>query len=80
MFYIDDVVRIVKNNIPTKAVSWVAPLSQCAATVRVRGVAPLAAEGNVPPVAAAVRVRAYVCPTIVLRAEPLTVRTPVEPA
>jgi len=78
MLYIDKAVRIVRSSIPIRAVSWVAPLSQVAATVRVRGVASLAVEAS-DPVAVAVRVRAYVCPTVVLRAEPLTVRTLVVP-
>jgi len=50
-----------------------------AATVRVSGMAPLASDAPVP-VAAAVRVRAYVCPIVVLRAVLPTDRTPVEPA
>ena len=62
---------------PRKAVSWVTPL-QVAATVRVRGMAPLVAEASVP-VAVAVSVRSYVYPIVVLRAVLLTVRTPDEP-
>jgi len=62
---------------PRKAVSWVTTL-QVAATVRVRGMAPLVAEASVP-VAVAVSVRSYVNPIVVLRAVLLTVRTPDEP-
>ena len=76
--YINIAVITERRRTPRRAVSWAAPL-QVAATVRVRGMAPLASDAPVP-VAAAVRVRAYVCPIVVLRAVLPTDRTPVEPA
>jgi len=51
--YMDKAVRTDRRRTPRRAVSWAAPL-QVAAMVRMRGMAPLAAE--LPPVA--VRVRA----------------------
>ena len=72
----DTAVITERRSTPRRAVSWTAPLSQVAATVRVRGMAPLSADGAVP-VAVAVRVRAYVSPIVVLRAELPTVRAPV---
>jgi len=74
----DTAVRMERRRTPRRAVSWAAPL-QVAATIRARGMAPLASEAPVP-VAAAVRVRAYVCPIVVLRAVLPTDRTPVVPA
>jgi len=74
--YMDTAVITERRRTPRRAVSWAAPLSQVAATVRVMGMAPLAAEGAVP-VAVAVTVRAYVSPIVVLKAVLPTVRAPV---
>jgi len=68
-----------RRRTPRRAVSWVTPL-QVAATVRVSVVASLSVEAPVPAAASAVRVRAYVCPIVVLRAVLPTDKTPVEPA
>jgi len=71
----DTAVRMDRRRAPRRAVNWAAPL-QVAATVRVRGMAPLAVDAPVP-VAVAVRSRVYVCPIVVLRAVAPTDRTPV---
>ena len=73
--YTDTAVRMDRRRTPRRAVSWAAPLSQVDALVRVRGMAPLATE--LPPDGVAVRVRAYVVPTVVPRAVPPTERAPV---
>jgi len=72
--YIDTAVMIERRRTPRRAVSWAAPL-QVDALVRVRVMAPLATE--LPPDGVAVRVRAYVVPTVVLRAVPPTTIAPV---